>query len=103
MHLINPHNVVFRVFCGIFLAHSWNFHYSHEEQKNDTTLTVCYSCVTQFYCDAGIEPEGNSVGAPARFIVETFSAGRGDIEVVVLNPRGVQEAVRPSSAQTVTS
>lgn len=40
---------------------------------------------------AGLEPIGNTAGNPARFIVETFSAGRGDLTVTVLNPRGVQE------------
>ncbi|XP_013390089.1 filamin-A-like, partial [Lingula anatina] len=39
----------------------------------------------------GIEPTGNSVGAPARFTVETFSAGRGTVEVIILNPKGAQE------------
>ena len=41
----------------------------------------------------GLEPVGNTAGNPARFIVETFSAGRGDLTVTVLNPRGVQEPV----------
>ncbi|CAH1784407.1 unnamed protein product [Owenia fusiformis] len=39
----------------------------------------------------GIEPSGNSVGAPARFTVETFSAGRGEVQITVLNPKGQQE------------
>uniref|UniRef100_A0A1I8JJV1 Filamin-A n=1 Tax=Macrostomum lignano TaxID=282301 RepID=A0A1I8JJV1_9PLAT len=39
----------------------------------------------------GLEPEGNTVGAPARFTVETFSAGRGSVEIIVLNPRGQKE------------
>jgi len=39
----------------------------------------------------GIEPKGNSVGAIARFTVETFSAGKGSVEVIVLNPKGQQE------------
>lgn len=42
----------------------------------------------------GIEPIGNTAGNPARFIVETFSAGRGEVEVIVINPRGTQEPVR---------
>ena len=42
---------------------------------------------------AGIEPWGNCVNAPARFIVETFSAGRGEVEVIVLNPKGQREPV----------
>ena len=41
----------------------------------------------------GIEPTGNCVGAPARFIVETFSAGRGEVEVIIINPSGQQEQV----------
>ncbi len=41
----------------------------------------------------GIEPHGNCVGCAARFIIETFSAGRGDIEVIVLNPKGGREPV----------
>ncbi|XP_025106448.1 filamin-A-like isoform X4 [Pomacea canaliculata] len=39
----------------------------------------------------GLEPTGNQVGAPARFTVETFSAGKGALEVAVLNPKGVKE------------
>lgn len=41
----------------------------------------------------GIEPTGNQVGAPARFTVETFSAGKGEVEVIILNPKGKQESV----------
>ena len=41
----------------------------------------------------GIEPHGNHVGAPARFTVETFNAGHGEIEVAVLNPHGQREPV----------
>uniref|UniRef100_A0A8W8M1Z0 Calponin-homology (CH) domain-containing protein n=1 Tax=Magallana gigas TaxID=29159 RepID=A0A8W8M1Z0_MAGGI len=39
----------------------------------------------------GLEPKGNQVGAPARFTVETFSAGKGSLEVTVLNPKGKKE------------
>eukprot|EP00918_Siedleckia_nematoides_P105694 GHVU01230790.1.p1 GENE.GHVU01230790.1~~GHVU01230790.1.p1 ORF type:complete len:2480 (+),score=363.92 GHVU01230790.1:158-7597(+) len=39
----------------------------------------------------GIEPTGNCVGAHARFVVETFSAGRGEVEVIILNPKGQRE------------
>ncbi|XP_078339973.1 filamin-A-like isoform X11 [Crassostrea virginica] len=39
----------------------------------------------------GLEPKGNQVGAPARFTVETFSAGKGTLEVTVLNPKGKKE------------
>lgn len=40
----------------------------------------------------GLEP-GNQVGAPARFTVETFSAGKGTLFVEVLNPKGKKEPV----------
>lgn len=41
----------------------------------------------------GIEPLGPIVGAPANFTVETFSAGKGAVEVTVLNPNGLPEQV----------
>lgn len=42
----------------------------------------------------GLEATGNHKGAPARFTIETFSAGKGEVEVIVLNPRGIREPVR---------
>ncbi|ESO10099.1 hypothetical protein HELRODRAFT_72745 [Helobdella robusta] len=39
----------------------------------------------------GLDAAGNSVGAPARFTVETFSAGRGELDIAVTNPNGVKE------------
>ncbi|XP_012939324.2 filamin-A-like [Aplysia californica] len=39
----------------------------------------------------GLEATGNQVGAPARFTVETFSAGKGSVEVIILNPKGQKE------------
>ncbi|KAL3851735.1 hypothetical protein ACJMK2_015452 [Sinanodonta woodiana] len=39
----------------------------------------------------GLEPKGNRVGAPAKFTVETFNAGQGSLEILVLNPKGKQE------------
>ncbi|BFZ10498.1 hypothetical protein BsWGS_13537 [Bradybaena similaris] len=36
----------------------------------------------------GLEPAGNQVGAPARFTVETFSAGKGELDIQVINPKG---------------
>uniref|UniRef100_A0A0V0J843 Calponin-homology (CH) domain-containing protein n=1 Tax=Schistocephalus solidus TaxID=70667 RepID=A0A0V0J843_SCHSO len=36
----------------------------------------------------GLEPTGNTIGTPARFTVETFSAGRAALEVIVLSPSG---------------
>uniref|UniRef100_A0A182QT66 Calponin-homology (CH) domain-containing protein n=1 Tax=Anopheles farauti TaxID=69004 RepID=A0A182QT66_9DIPT len=41
----------------------------------------------------GIEPTGPTVGAPANFTVETFSAGKGNVEVAVHNPNGNPEKV----------
>ena len=35
----------------------------------------------------GLE-KGNKVGAPANFTVETFSAGAGTVEVVIIGPDG---------------
>jgi len=42
---------------------------------------------------SGLDASGNSVGAPARFTVETFSAGKGELDVTVINPNGIQEPV----------
>ncbi|XP_075148241.1 filamin A protein cher isoform X7 [Haematobia irritans] len=39
----------------------------------------------------GIEPIGPVVGAPANFTVETFSAGKGSVDVEVISPDGVVE------------
>lgn len=41
----------------------------------------------------GIEPTGPIAGAPANFTVETFSAGRGQVDVAVENPKGQREPV----------
>ncbi|CAH8505758.1 unnamed protein product [Schistosoma turkestanicum] len=40
---------------------------------------------------SSLEPHGNTVGNPARFTIDTFSAGRGAVEVIVLNPKGQRE------------
>jgi len=42
----------------------------------------------------GLNAQGNTVEAAARFTVETVSAGRGDLEIIVVNPDGQQEKVR---------
>uniref|UniRef100_A0A0L8H0B8 Calponin-homology (CH) domain-containing protein n=1 Tax=Octopus bimaculoides TaxID=37653 RepID=A0A0L8H0B8_OCTBM len=39
----------------------------------------------------GIEPTGNTKGAKTSFTVETFSAGQGTLEPLVLNPKGQKE------------
>ncbi|XP_067618137.1 filamin-A isoform X2 [Eurosta solidaginis] len=36
----------------------------------------------------GIEPIGPVVGAPANFTVETFSAGKGSVDVEIISPKG---------------
>jgi filamin len=41
----------------------------------------------------GVEPTGLVVGAPANFTVETFSAGKGEVTVVVENPKGQKDPV----------
>ncbi|XP_065165587.1 filamin-A isoform X3 [Atheta coriaria] len=41
----------------------------------------------------GVEPTGPVVGAPANFTVDTFSAGRGEVDVKVENPKGALEPV----------
>ncbi|KAL4226921.1 hypothetical protein ACF0H5_014899 [Mactra antiquata] len=38
----------------------------------------------------GIEPKGNRVGQLAKFTVETFSAGKGNLDVLALDPKGKQ-------------
>lgn len=41
----------------------------------------------------GIEPKGPLVRAPAKFTVETFSAGSGEVDVKVENPKAQLEPV----------
>lgn len=41
----------------------------------------------------GIEPTGNLVDAPTKFFVETFNAGNGKLDVIILNPKGQKEPV----------
>ena len=41
----------------------------------------------------GIESVGGTVGSKRSFTVETFSAGRGDVQVTVTNPLGTVEPV----------
>ncbi len=36
----------------------------------------------------GLEKTGNTVNAPARFTVETFAAGRANLEIIVLTAGG---------------
>ncbi|XP_011497813.1 PREDICTED: filamin-A [Ceratosolen solmsi marchali] len=38
----------------------------------------------------GIEPTGPIIGAPANFTVETFSAGKGNVNVTVDDPKGLK-------------
>ena len=41
----------------------------------------------------GIEPMGNLVDAPTKFNIETVMAGNGEVDVIVINPRGQKEPV----------
>jgi len=45
----------------------------------------------------GIEPTGPIVSAPANFTVETFSAGKGNVDVTVDDPKGNKLPVRRRS------
>ncbi|CAF0875720.1 unnamed protein product [Rotaria sordida] len=51
--------------------------------KTNSARVRCYG--------KGIEPSGNQVDAPAKFHVETFAAGEGNVEVIVINPKGQRE------------
>lgn len=53
---------------------------------------ICWIGV-DFAC-AGLEPNGVCALAPTRFTVETFSAGRSEIAVNIINPDGVEEEVK---------
>jgi hypothetical protein len=46
-----------------------------------------------FRFQKGIEPTGNLVDAPTKFNIETFTAGQGDVEVTIINPKGQKEPV----------
>ncbi len=41
----------------------------------------------------GVEPTGNHVDAPAKFFVETANAGKADLDVIIINPKGHKEPV----------
>jgi hypothetical protein len=57
-------------------------------------LKILYELFNQFFfIHLGIEPTGNHVDAPAKFHVETFAAGKGNVDVVVINPKGQREKV----------
>lgn len=42
----------------------------------------------------GLEPKGNIVGQQAIFTVETVDAGKGTLEISILDPKGKQVKVR---------
>uniref|UniRef100_A0A452VEC9 Filamin B n=1 Tax=Ursus maritimus TaxID=29073 RepID=A0A452VEC9_URSMA len=50
----------------------------------------------------GIEPTGNMVKQPAKFTVDTISAGQGDVMVFVEDPEGNKEEVTPDSDKNKT-
>lgn len=49
----------------------------------------------------GLEPKGNMVGAAAKFVVETFSAGKGNLDILALDPKGKQIPVSEVSISDV--
>ena len=53
--------------------------------KTNASRVRCYG--------KGIEPTGNLVDAPTKFFVETFTAGNGDVDVIIINPKGQKEPV----------
>lgn len=55
------------------------------KQTTNASRVRCYG--------KGIEPTGNVVDAPAKFFVETQNAGKGNLEVIVINPKGQKEPV----------
>lgn len=55
-------------------------------------IRICYMFIL-FFFQKGIEPTGNHADAPAKFHVETFAAGKANLEVIVLNPKGQKEKV----------
>ncbi len=60
-------------------------------------VLVCFANFIRLICVfflLGIEPSGNHVDAPAKFHVETFAAGKGNVDVAVINPRGQREKVK---------
>src|SRR5436190_21964212 len=49
----------------------------------------------------GIEPTGPIVGAPANFTVETFSAGKGNVDVTVDDSKGNKLPVKITSLLSI--
>ena len=49
----------------------------------------------------GVEPTGNLVDAPTKFVVETAAAGTGALDVLLLNPKGQREPVTLLFVQTL--
>nr|CAI5823933.1 unnamed protein product [Callosobruchus analis] len=41
----------------------------------------------------GLDPTGHEVGIPTSFTVETFAAGQGKVDVILVGPRGQREPV----------
>lgn len=58
-------------------------------------FAVCCDCI-------GLESKGVCALAPARFTVETFSAGRGEITIQVLNDDGTTEEVTSHNSNSIT-
>ena len=62
---------------------------------------MCCDAMWRDVVCTGLEPTGNVVGAPARFTVETAAAGTGELEVVVVSPKGTPEKVPASLPLTL--
>ena len=56
-------------------------------------ILILRNVLKMLFFNQGIEPTGNLVDAPTKFNVETLSAGHGDLEVIILNPKGQKEPV----------
>lgn len=63
--------------------------YTRRRVKERFVQNVGEFCRVRAY-GPGIEPSGPIIGAPANFTVETFSAGKGNVEVTVDDPKGLK-------------
>lgn len=63
------------------------------DQNNIFIVYIILSSFSVRVYGPGIEPSGPVVGAKTNFTVETFSAGKGTVNVTVENPKGKAEPV----------
>jgi hypothetical protein len=88
-------------FLKYFIANQITM-YTMRRELTLLLFEVLHILTGELYCRVraygpGIEPTGPVVGAPANFTVETFSAGKGQVDVTVLNPSGKPEPVSQKS------